>query len=323
MGVGPRQLATGYTGTAAANDLSALYWNPAGLAQGSARHEVGFQYTVLPLADAQQQWLGFTTQTRNGGTVGISLLREGISNTLNSLDLNRGGSFDYDNLKAYTVNDYALTLAYGQRTRWYGGRISLGGALKVLHRRKADFVSGWGLGLDMGLRINWHRATLGIALADVPLSFVAWTFNSRAFEDQFQDLGLSVPLNRVELTAPGLRVGGQYRIFAADRPFQLTVQAELQALFDKRKLALSTGHFSLEPRLGAVFSYREWVYVATGATFDSPETGVGRFTFGLGGGYKIFQLEYAAALVPNVAGKPAIGHFAMLRIYLGTRIQSQ
>ena len=72
IGVGSRAIALGGSFVAQANDLSALYWNPAGLAavSGSA---VQLAYTQY-LADVGYSYAAFGTSLGAAGTIGFSVL---------------------------------------------------------------------------------------------------------------------------------------------------------------------------------------------------------------------------------------------------------
>jgi hypothetical protein len=72
LGVGARAIALGGAFAAEATDLSALYWNPSGLAnlQGSAVQMAYTQY----LADIDYNYAAFGTRLGNLGTLAASLI---------------------------------------------------------------------------------------------------------------------------------------------------------------------------------------------------------------------------------------------------------
>jgi hypothetical protein len=320
LGIGAGNIAAGFTGTAGTSDLTATYWNPAGLALLSNRYSIGFSHYVQPNAISQQTWFGFATQLPRGSVVAVTFLREGINNNANTLDINRGGSFNFGDIKPFASNDYQFTLSYAQRTRLLKNRLSFGGNLKIINRRQGEFVSGWGVGIDAGARMEWKNASLGVVLSDFTPTVTAWTFNTLSFENTFRDVGLSVPQNRVEITLPSLRIGGQYRV-CQDKLFRLNVMADILMQFDgSREVPIRSGKWSLEPRVGFTASWKDYVYLSSGAVFDSRQTGVGRFTAGLGGGYRIFRLDYAAVMQPKPSAAWFVSHVVSLRFYFGKRL---
>lgn len=68
LNVGPRGIGMGGAFAASANDVSALYWNPAGIA-GLSGNEAAFSHAAL-YADIRHDFAGFTTGIQDFGTVG-------------------------------------------------------------------------------------------------------------------------------------------------------------------------------------------------------------------------------------------------------------
>ena len=71
IGVGARGVGMGESYVAIANDASALYWNPAGLAQ-SSENQVFAAHTAY-VADIQHDYLGVTYHLTDADAVGLSL----------------------------------------------------------------------------------------------------------------------------------------------------------------------------------------------------------------------------------------------------------
>jgi len=71
IGVGARGVGMGESFVAIANDASALYWNPAGLAQ-SSENQVFAAHTAY-VADIQHEYLGVTYHLTDADAVGLSL----------------------------------------------------------------------------------------------------------------------------------------------------------------------------------------------------------------------------------------------------------
>lgn len=69
IGVGPRAIGMGSAFAATANDLTAIYWNPAGLASNSSS-EAFFNHTNW-IADVGYDFAGFSTNLPGFGTVGV------------------------------------------------------------------------------------------------------------------------------------------------------------------------------------------------------------------------------------------------------------
>ncbi len=107
IGVGARAIALGGTYVAEANDLSALYWNPAGLSklQGSAVQLSRTDY----LAGVNYSFAGFGTTLGNAGTIAASLIfLDSGSMQVRTEEAPEGTGEEFD------VQNFALQVSYGK-----------------------------------------------------------------------------------------------------------------------------------------------------------------------------------------------------------------
>ncbi|MDX1430252.1 MAG: PorV/PorQ family protein [Rhodothermales bacterium] len=143
IGVGSRAVAMGGAFVAEANDLSALYWNPAGLSKvrGSA---VQFAYTDY-LADINYNFAAFGTNLGNLGTLAASLIYldsgEMIVRTTDRPDPSA------EEAERFSVQDLALQVSYG---RALTDRFSIGTTVKYI-REKILNSSASTMAFDVGL----------------------------------------------------------------------------------------------------------------------------------------------------------------------------
>lgn len=125
LGVGARAIALGGSFVAEANDLSALYWNPAGLANlyGGAVQVAHTQY----LAGIDYSFAAFGTSLGNAGTIAASLI------LLDSDDMEvRTASEPEGTGERFKVQDFAIQLSYG---RALTDRFKIGGSVKYIQER--------------------------------------------------------------------------------------------------------------------------------------------------------------------------------------------
>ena len=125
LGVGARPIALGGSFVAEASDLSALYWNPAGLAwlNGSSAQ---FAYTAY-LADIDYNYAAFGTTLGTLGTLGASLTFLDSGNMeVRTADEPEGTG------EQFKVQDVALQLSYA---RALTDRFSIGGSAKYIRER--------------------------------------------------------------------------------------------------------------------------------------------------------------------------------------------
>ncbi len=125
LGVGARPIAMGGTFVAEASDLSALYWNPAGLANLTGA-SVQFAYTQY-LADINYSFAAFGTSLGAAGTLSAALLY------LDSGDMAVRTTEDPDGTgERFKVQDFAIQLSYA---RPLTDRFSIGGSAKFIQER--------------------------------------------------------------------------------------------------------------------------------------------------------------------------------------------
>ena len=122
IGVGSRAIALGGTFVALANDLSALYWNPSGLAnmQGSAVQLARTDY----LAGVTYSFAAFGTNLGNNGTIAASLIfLDSGSMEVRTAQQPDGTGEEFD------VQNLALQISYG---RALTDRFMMGGTVKFI-----------------------------------------------------------------------------------------------------------------------------------------------------------------------------------------------
>lgn len=145
--------------TALADDVSSVYYNPAGL--GLVRgNQLALMHSSL-YGGATLDYLAFARQGRFGG-LGAQLLQLGVGGLQGRDELNnQTGGFEY--------SERAISIAYGTR-RFLDGRLALGLSAKTL-RRSLGPASNALYGLDAGAQFNpqWldRRIRLGLSAQNV------------------------------------------------------------------------------------------------------------------------------------------------------------
>ncbi len=157
LGVGARAISLGGTFVAEASDLSALYWNPAGLARmnGSAVQLSHTQY----LADIDYNYAAVGIDLGAMGTVAASLL------FLDSGDMAvRTVEEPLGTGELFKKQDYAIQLTYA---RALTDRFSIGGTVKYI-REKIWHSTATATALDIGVLFTtpYERLRLGASMAN-------------------------------------------------------------------------------------------------------------------------------------------------------------
>ena len=124
IGVGPRAGALGGAFTAAVDDATALYWNPAGLSQMRTA-EVTSAHSEW-LADVSHDFVGVAVPLGNG-TVGASVTRLGVPEDLVRTELNQEGTGE-----TFDAADLAIGVSYGRAVT---DRFSIGATAKYVEQR--------------------------------------------------------------------------------------------------------------------------------------------------------------------------------------------
>ncbi len=188
IGVGARALGLGGAFVALADDGSAPYWNPAGLAQ-TARPGMMFMHAEQFGSIANHDFASYVQPLDVEGArsaVAVSLVRFSVDDILVTRDayddLDHNGRRDEGEPilpdRFYTDSDteYALLLSYA---RGAGDRWSWGGNLKLIRQGLLDNTS-FGMGIDLGLlcrpAASWG---LGARLTDAATTRISWDTGHR------------------------------------------------------------------------------------------------------------------------------------------------
>ncbi len=150
IGYGSRGIAMGDAYVSLATDISAIYWNPAGLGHMENNE---FQGMYQPwLADINTSYLGFGYHVPGIGTFGVGLIYVGYGEEeVTSMLMQEGTGEKFDGL------DYSFSLSYGRKIAQF---FSFGATAKYITSR------------------IWHESASAFAIdlgAIVSTSFLSWT----------------------------------------------------------------------------------------------------------------------------------------------------
>lgn len=278
IGVGGRASALGSANIAIVNDVTAGYWNPAGLAklnypQISLMHEEHFgnlvNYNYAAVAIPYDKDMSF----------GLSIIRlsvDGIPDTRNALyDANGDGvldihsdRLDYSKITEFNNTDWAVYFSFAKR---YDEKFYWGANVKLIARDIAEY-NAFGIGFDIGAYFNpFEKFHLAAVLNDVTTTFVAWS------------------TGRNELITPTLKLGTAYEIEALAGKILPIVDFDIR--FENRKTAsiLNVGAISIDPHFGLEYKFKNLFAVRGG--FNE----IKQFTIGAGLFLPKLQIDYSFA----------------------------
>jgi hypothetical protein len=239
---------------ALANDVTAGYWNPAGLShlnypQVALMHDE--QFGSLVNYDYGAVALPFGTNA----SWGLSVIRLGVDDipdTRNAgVDIN--GNLTYDPTKFYRTDpdrvtyfnaaDWAFYLTYSKKQ---SDEFSYGANVKIIRRELGD-NSATGIGFDVGLWYTpFDNLVLGANLQDVTTTLMAWNTGTN------------------ELISPNVKVGSAYFIEAFGGRFAPAVDFDIR--FENRRYAstLNVGPVSFDLHTGVEYQFKNTIALRVG-----------------------------------------------------------
>jgi len=306
IGVSARAQGMGNAVIASVEDVTAGYWNPAGLANFSAEQglQIGAMHSEWFAGVGKFDYLGMTLPLANNNRrIALSLIRFGVDDIPNTLSLfESDGTVNYDNIVSFSAADYAFLGSYAQRLPLKNGKLlNFGGNVKIVRRVIGSFANSWGFGIDLGAQYKSGNLRLGAMARDITTTFNAWhvTFS----EDEKQVLlatGNELPgINSLEITKPQIILGAAY-LFEFNK-FSLLSEVNVTATTDgKRNTLVSGDPISLDPNIGVELNYNDFIYLRAGLSqlqkekdFDNRDTYISRPAIGIGMRLYSLMIDYA------------------------------
>lgn len=263
--VGARATSMAGTFTSVANDISTLYWNPAGTA-ALRRFEVGVSYTRW-LADIEHDFLGVVLPLGEHSSIGASVIQLSSGDIeVTTIDQPKGTGTFYD------ARDLAFAITYAQ---YLIENVSVGASAKYVSQRIWN-TSAQTVAFDFGVLLHTGFSGLNIGLAfqnfgpgltmdgsdlikTVDLD-PASTINPPA-EAVLKTQPASLPTSyRASISMPLIGENGLLQLSDAS----LIVASDAVHLNDNRE------HYAI----GADFGYAGTFFVRGGYTFNTDEEGL-------------------------------------------------
>lgn len=157
IGVGARAMGMGGSFTAIANDVSTIYWNPAGIANLN-RTSISFTHTEW-FADISHDFAGVVVPISSSDFIAVQATMLNMGEQEVTTVTNPDGTGIY-----YDVRDLALGLSYSrQLTDRFSVGLSAKYVLQTLYNVQASSLT-----LDIGsyLRTGFHNLIIGMAISN-------------------------------------------------------------------------------------------------------------------------------------------------------------
>ena len=269
LGVGARALGMGKVQVSLADDATAGYWNPAGLANQTRKYDGVLMHSELFSGVVKNDYAAFSMPLDDKSAIGVSVLRLGVDNIADTRNIiNEYGYIDYSKIEYFSVADYALLLSYARKISRVEG-LSVGANGKIIYRNIGKFARGYGFGVDAGVQYNHKGWNLGLMARDITTTFTQWTINADEYQKGLNSTIANgkdpIPTNSAEITLPRF-VLGVGRRFELPKQFSALVAADLETTTDgQRNTPISTKSVSIDPRLGLELGYKNLVFLRGGA----------------------------------------------------------
>ncbi len=264
IGVGSKYQAMGEASVAAANDVYAMYWNPAGLVEVE-NWAIGFT-NVNYLLDIDLNYVGMAKYFEDVGTFGASVT------VLSAGDQEITTIEEQDGTGAtYEVTSYAIGLSYARQLT---NRFAFGGTVKYVGEKIGE-VDSRGVAFDFGtlLYSGFQSLRVGMSITNMG-SDMKFTGNAlRVAYDDREGENVNSPIEAELTTNPyhlplAFRVGVAYDVEFGPKSM-VTLSSEFKHPNDNEQ----------KGSLGAEFSYAEQFFLRGGYKINYDEE-----TFSLGGG---------------------------------------
>jgi hypothetical protein len=251
----------------------------------------------------------------------FSLVRYGIDDIPNTLNLFQNGVADYSRIVNFSAVDYAFIGSYARVLPIEG--LTAGGSVKVIRRVVGDFANAWGFGFDLGVKYKYKKWNLGAVLRDATSTFNAWQYTFSEQDKQvFVATNNQLPSNNLELTVPKLALGFNRKFNVYKDMFSVQPELNAEFTFDgKRNTLIGSDFTSIDTKMGIEVGYKEFVFLRGGISqFQTKKNINGTESYSvlptLGIGIKLNNLsvDYALADVGKGSGTLPLSNIISLRL---------
>ncbi len=300
IGVGARSLGMSNAQVSVADNVTAGFWNPAGLLDIKSKHQFEVMHASLFAGIANFDYAAYATPIDSSNYLGFSIVRfavDDIPDTRFLYDAN--GALNYNNISFFSAADYAFIFSFARRVKFIKG-LKLGANFKVVHRTVGDFAKAWGFGLDIGAQLSVQKWRFGLMLRDITGTFNAWSHNSELVADIYTQTGNEIPENTLEITLPKVILGVSKDWDISDN-FTVLAVIDMDFTFDgRRNVLISSDGVSIDPHFGLEFGYKGVAYLRGGVgniqeikDFDGSKSTTAQANFGVGIRIKQVEIDYA------------------------------
>jgi hypothetical protein len=249
---------------ALAEDVSAGYWNAAGLHR-LVYPEAAYMHAERFAGVVSFDYGSVAFPINSRSTFGIAFFRSGVNDIKNTLDAwdperDQPRPNPEDHISSFSAADVAFYLSYSRAVR---SNLAVGVSGKIIRRNIGDFADAWGYSFDVGAQYRVGQFLLGANLQDAASMRQSWSVNQEKLQNIEDVFGEELPQGGVEVVLPVARLGSGYVLEFGDSQFITGLDVDLA--FDRqRSYAMNMGDVSFHPRLGTEYSYKGIIALRAG-----------------------------------------------------------
>lgn len=321
IGVGARALAMSNTSVSFANDVTAGFWNPAGLTSIHSKYEGAYMHSEFFGGISKYDYASISTKPDSTSTLALSYIRFGIDNIPDTRYLfDASGAINYDKIQYFSATDNAFLLSYARKNFHLRG-LNVGANFKIVYRNVGNFANAWGFGLDAGAQYRTGKWQLGLMLKDVTSTYNMWSINTQLLKDVYAQTNNALPTNSIEVTLPKMIFGGAYNLKFSDK-IGLLAALEADFTFDgKRNTIIKSNVASIDPKLGLEVDYSKIVFVRAGLgnvqqlkkDFGNDKYYVIQPNFGVGVKVYMLTIDYALTTLVGLSSESIYSNVISLK----------
>lgn len=314
IGVGAHNFGKGNAVVATVDDITAGYWNPAGLVRIPTNLQFSFMHNEYFAGIAKYDYAGIAFPLdSNKHALGLNFMRFGVDDIPNTLDLiDADGSVNYDNVRNFSVGNYGILVSYAYKII---PNLSVGVTTKIVHNKAGGFAKSWGFGVDIGAMYKIKDWQIGLTVKDITTTFNAWSFNFTEKEKQIlAQTDNVIPKSSTEITLPRIQFGVAYSKMFKDK-IELKAEIDWELTTDgERNTLVSTKKISMDPRVGVELGLWKIFYIRGGVSnFQKMYNTNGKKTFtvqpNIGAGFRFRNFVYVDYAYTDV-GKTSENQFS-------------
>ncbi|MDR0229621.1 MAG: PorV/PorQ family protein [Flavobacteriaceae bacterium] len=300
IGVDAAAMSMGGSVVANIDDVSAGYWNPAGLMRND-KQQIVLMHANYFANIAKYDYGAFSMPIDDKSAIGLSIIRFGVDDIMNTTELiDANGNIDYNRISLFSAADYAFMLSYARATPIEG--LTYGVNAKVVRRVIGKFANSWGFGFDLGVQYQTASGwQFGAMARDITTTYNMWNINKKEFEkisNAIPGSNQELP-ETAEITLPKLQIGAAKK-FGLSTDFTLLTTMGVNMEFAETKAMIATKGFSLYPVAGIEVAYTDLVFIRGGVgnfqknmQLNGSEKVEFQPNLGIGFQYKGVQIDYA------------------------------